>query len=204
MKILNLYAGIGGNRMKWGDEHQITSIEYDPNIAHIYSQLFPQDELIIADAKEYLLNNYKDFDLIWASPPCQSHSRARLWEPKFIDLSLYEIIIFLENHFEGIWVVENVIPYYEPLIKPNAVISRHNFWSNIDLRDIKISNKMKLSIENARVEDFASYYQIILEKIDFKPGTKKIQIFRNMVEPEIGKLILDRCIKPITTLLEYY
>lgn len=204
MKILNLYSGIGGNRMMWGDEHQITSIEYDSKIAHIYSQLFPGDELIIADAKEYLLNNYKDFDLIWASPPCQSHSRARLWEPKFIDLSLYQIIIFLQNHFDGAWVVENVIPYYEPLIKPNSVISRHNFWSNINLNDILISKKEQISIETAKVEDFAKYYNIDLNNIEFKKGTKKVQIFRNMVEPEIGKLILDRCIKPITTLLEYY
>ena len=27
MKILNLYAGIGGNRKLWGDEHEITAVE---------------------------------------------------------------------------------------------------------------------------------------------------------------------------------
>lgn len=27
MKILNLYAGIGGNRKLWGNEHQITADE---------------------------------------------------------------------------------------------------------------------------------------------------------------------------------
>jgi len=29
MKILNLYAGIGGNRKLWGDQHQVTAVEYD-------------------------------------------------------------------------------------------------------------------------------------------------------------------------------
>jgi DNA (cytosine-5)-methyltransferase 1 len=27
MKILNLYAGIGGNRKLWGDEYEVTAIE---------------------------------------------------------------------------------------------------------------------------------------------------------------------------------
>ena len=29
MKILNLYACLGGNRYKWGDEHDITAVEWD-------------------------------------------------------------------------------------------------------------------------------------------------------------------------------
>lgn len=35
MKILNLYAGIGGNRKLWGNEHEITAVELDPDIAAI-------------------------------------------------------------------------------------------------------------------------------------------------------------------------
>ena len=31
-------------------------------------------------------------------------------------MKLYEEIIFLDNYFKGKYVVENVIPYYEPLI----------------------------------------------------------------------------------------
>lgn len=27
MKILNLYAGIGGNRKLWGDDHEVTVVE---------------------------------------------------------------------------------------------------------------------------------------------------------------------------------
>ena len=27
MRILNLYAGIGGNRKLWGEEHEVTAVE---------------------------------------------------------------------------------------------------------------------------------------------------------------------------------
>ena len=36
-KILNLYAGIGGNRKLWGDEHEITAVEYDEATADVYT-----------------------------------------------------------------------------------------------------------------------------------------------------------------------
>lgn len=35
MKILNLYAGIGGNRKLWGDDHEITAVEIESKIASI-------------------------------------------------------------------------------------------------------------------------------------------------------------------------
>ena len=75
MKILNLYAGIGGNRKNWGDTHEITAVEYDPKIAAIYRDFFPNDKVIIADAHQYLLDHFSEFDFIWSSPPCQSHSK---------------------------------------------------------------------------------------------------------------------------------
>ena len=66
MKILNLYAGIGGNRKLWkinrGDE--IWAVENNKEIANIYYNLFPFDKLIIGDAHEFLLNNYEQFDFI--------------------------------------------------------------------------------------------------------------------------------------------
>ena len=40
MKILNLYAGIGGNRKLWGDEHQITAVENEQDIADVYKHFF--------------------------------------------------------------------------------------------------------------------------------------------------------------------
>ena len=41
MEILNLYAGIGGNRKLWGDDHEITAVEYKQEIADIYKDFFP-------------------------------------------------------------------------------------------------------------------------------------------------------------------
>src|SRR3990167_2545922 len=148
MKILNLYCGIGGNRKLWNNEHEITAIEYEPKIAKIYQDFFPKDKVIVADAHQYLLEHYKEFDFIWSSPPCPSHSRIRKYSAVgrgqnkaiFPDMKLYEEILFLQHYFKGKYVVENVIPYYEPLIKPQK-IGRHCFWSNIQIPEFSGENK---------------------------------------------------------------
>ena len=77
MKILNLYAGIGGNRKLWGDKHEVTAVEIDPEIAKIYQDFFPKDKVVVGDAHQFLLEHYKEFDFIWSSPPCPTHSRLR-------------------------------------------------------------------------------------------------------------------------------
>ena len=123
LKILNLYAGIGGNRKLWGDKHEITAVELNPKIAFVYSSLFPKDKVVVGDAHQYLLDHYKEFDFIWSSPPCQSHSQTNNFLKgqgiyRFPDMKLYEEIIFLKHFFKGKWVVENVKPYYKPLIEP--------------------------------------------------------------------------------------
>ena len=58
MKILNLYAGIGGNRKLWGNEHKITAVEFNKKIADKYKKLYPNDNVIVEDAHEYLLDHY--------------------------------------------------------------------------------------------------------------------------------------------------
>ena len=139
MKILNLYAGIGGNRKLWGDSHEIIAVEHDPKIAQIYKDFFPNDEVVVADAHEYLLavmQNSNDIDFIWSSPPCPTHSRARYamansdnqdfkdkynQNPVFPSMVLYEEILFLEHYFKGKYCVENVIAFYPPLIPPHQM-----------------------------------------------------------------------------------
>ena len=81
MKILNLYACLGGNRYKWDEvtDVEVTAVEWDEELARLYQERFPKDEVIVADAHQYLLDHYKEFDFIWSSPPCPSHSRARFW-----------------------------------------------------------------------------------------------------------------------------
>ena len=142
MKILNLYAGIGGNRKLWGDKHEITAIEYNEKIADKYRALYPDDKVVVADAHEYLLDHYKEFDFIWSSPPCQSHSTTNYFtqhirkRPVYPSMKLYEEIIFLQNFYKGKFCVENVVSYYEPLIKP-LKIGRHYLWSNFNITKIK-------------------------------------------------------------------
>ena len=188
MKILNLYAGIGGNRKLWGDDHEITAVELDPEIAKIYKDFFPKDNVIVADAHQYLLDHFKEFDFIWTSPPCPSHSRVRKVTehqnaPIYPDMKLYEEILLLQGYFKGKFVVENVIAWYDPLIKP-FVYKEHYYWANF-----VISGK-----ENAnRCHDAGNEALQELKGFDLSKykGIDKTKTLRNCVEPEAGKYIFD-------------
>jgi len=193
MKILNLYAGIGGNRKLWQD-CQVTAVEYREDIAAVYRHYFPNDNLIIGDAHQYLLDHYKEFDFIWSSPPCQTHSRARLWgfrnsdkvETKYPDMKLYQEIIFLDNYFDGLWIVENVKPFYEPLIRPNRELGRHIFWSNFNIRHTEIK---EADINRGNRKEWSELHGFDLT--NHKLETRKDQIYRNCVHPETGLHILN-------------
>ncbi len=133
MKVLNLYAGLGGNRKHW-TKCEVTAVEIDEKIANVYRQQHPKDNVIIGDAHQYLLDHSHEYDFIWSSPPCQSHTRmlkgGRNRRPRYPVMDLYQEIIFLNNSYDGKWVVENVVPYYKPLIPPTQKVGRHLFWSN--------------------------------------------------------------------------
>tara|TARA_R110000744_G_scaffold102377_8_gene196948 strand:+ start:1242 stop:1901 length:660 start_codon:yes stop_codon:yes gene_type:complete len=209
MKILNLYACLGGNRYKWGDEHEITAVELDPELARMYQERFKNDTVIIGDAHQYLLDHYKDFDFIWSSPPCPSHSRARYWNSSNYDtptkgiypeMSLYQEIIFLDNFFKGKYVVENVIPYYEPLIIAKKR-GRHLYWTNFLLPSILSERKIKISGDskqpnNTEVKDLCRFHCIDLS--EYKGDQPKRKIARNLVDYEAGKTILDTAMGIIT------
>ena len=192
MKILNAYAGIGGNRKLWGDEHEIVAIEIDPEIARIYKDFFPNDEVIVTDAHEFLLKHFDQFDFIWSSPPCQTHSSFRKnicvefrgTEPKFPDMKLYEEIIFLQTHAKCKWVVENVNPYYKPLIE-GQLIQRHMFWSNFEIPDIEIK---KDSIRTVQIPQLQKIHGFCLDNYKLK---NKRQVLRNCVVPELGLHIFN-------------
>jgi len=196
MKILNLYCGIGGNRKLWtlnGDDHDITAVELNPKIAKVYQDFFPNDKVIVTDAHQYLLDHYKEFDFIWSSPPCQSHSsfrqnicvRYRGTKPVYPDLKLYEEILFLQANFKGKWVVENVKPYYKPLIEPTSKLDRHLFWSNFEIKDKTFK---KDNIRKIQIPGLQKKYGFNLDNFRIK---NKRQVLRNCVEPEMGKYILD-------------
>jgi len=193
LSILNLYSGIGGNRKLWSDEHEVTSVEYNEQIAVIYKDLFPKDTLVIGDAHEYLLNHFSEYDFIWSSPPCQTHSsfrqnigvRYRGVKPLYPDMRLYQEILFLQTNFKGKWIVENVKPYYKPLIEPTAVLQRHYFWSNFDIPEAKFEHD---KIRSAQIPDLQKLHGVDLSGYKIK---NKRQVLRNCVYSPIGKHILD-------------
>ena len=201
MKILNLYACLGGNRYKWGDEHEITAVEIDPELARMYKERFPNDAVIVGDAHQYLLDHYKDFDFIWSSPPCPTHSRIQTslkyretFKPCYPDMKLYEEIIFLEQFFKGKYCVENVIPYYDLLI-PGHKRDRHIYWTNFNLPNV-LSNRSE-SIgglnEHKRLEIFHDF--------KCKAGIAGYRVvLRNLVDYEAGKTILDTAIGVVRNL----
>ena len=188
IKVLNLYCGIGGNRKLW-EGVEVTAVEYKPEIAKIYQHFFPKDKVVVADAHQYLLEHYKEFDFIWSSPPCPTHSRMRFNHPVKVypDMKLYQEIIFLQKFFKGKWLVENVIPYYEPLINPTKVLHRHCFWSNFD-----ISEK---EFECLKTGKMVREREFLQEKLGFNldsySGVDKRLLLRNCVVPELGKHVFD-------------
>jgi DNA (cytosine-5)-methyltransferase 1 len=194
VRILNLYAGIGGNRKLWGTDHEITAVELNENIARVYADYFPTDTLIIGNAHDYLLEHYSEFDFIWSSPPCQSHSQFRQKmsvafrgsKPVYPDMKLYEEIIFLKHNFKGKWVVENVQPYYEPLIKPDILLDRHYFWSNLWVWGAEFSRTRIRTAQVPELEEALGY-----DLSGYKGLPDKRQVLRNCCLPSIGKYFLD-------------
>lgn len=176
----------------------------DPEIAQVYSDNFPDDTVIIGDAHQYLLDHFQEFDAFWGSPPCQSHSRmirsGRNRVPRYPDMRLYEEILFLKHNFKGIWVVENVIPYYEPLIKAKK-LGRHLFWSNFDISDDVVVPEFKNMINRQNLtakKQLQDWLGIYYEKnIYYGDNHCSTQILRNCVHPVLGEHVLNCGIKSL-------
>ena len=191
MRILNLYAGIGGNRKLWGNEHEITAVEINPKIAAVYKEFFPNDTVIVDDAHEYLRKHFREYDFIWASPPCPTHSVLQMTryydeDLKYPDMKLYQEIILLKNFYKGKWVIENVKPYYEPLIQPTFSIDRHYFWSSDFILTPQFNNNYT-SIRDD-VNAMAKQYDIDINILKSCNVECRL-VLRNMVVPEIGEYI---------------
>lgn len=189
MKVLNLYAGIGGNRKLWEDV-EVTAVELNEDIAAIYQDFFPDDKVIVADAHQYLLDHFKEFDFIWSSPPCPSHSRIRNEagvgrgqnDPIYPEMDLYQEIILLRhlskmNLFKGEFCIENVIGYYEPLIFPQK-IAHHYFWTHFHISPFDLDTRGHFLTNKE-----------LMEVKGFNVNNKKL--LRNCTEPELGLHILE-------------
>ena len=203
MKILNLYACLGGNRYKWDEvtDVEVTAVELDPELAKMYQKRFPNDKVIVGDAHQYLLDNYKEFDFIWASPPCPTHSRFKLnqakgtgnHKPVFPDMKLYEEIIFLKHYFNGKWCVENVIPYYEPLI-PAKKRGRHLYWTNFNLPSDLGGKVPKSAWNQPGLSNLEKYHEIDELMKNYKAEKRKDSMINNLVDYEAGRTILETAV----------
>jgi len=168
-------------------------VEIDYKIAKMYEDFFPNDKMVIGDAHHYLLNHFEEFDFIWSSPPCPSHSRIRNIagvgcgqnKPIYLDMTLYEEIIFLRQvanssgtKFKGKkYCVENVPSYYQPLIRPHQ-IGRHYFWANFHISNFDMKGRGHMK----------SLKQLMATKGFF---VQDRTILRNCTEPKLGLHILN-------------
>ena len=195
IKILNLYACLGGNRYKWDEvaDIEVTAIELDQEIARLYQKRFPKDKVIVTDAHQYLLNNFSKFDFIWSSPPCPSHSKMNSFLidrgiVRYPDMKLYEEILFLKHFFKGKYCVENVIPYYDPLIAPKKR-GRHLYWTNFNLPNDLNERKNKNKLVETGSKPNEIFHEIDLST--YKGKQRKDKIACNLVDYEAGRTILE-------------
>ena len=202
MKILNLYSGIGGNRKLWPEGNEITVVEINPKIAQIYQDFFPKDKMVIADAHQYLLDHFKEFDFIWSSPPCPSHSHIRKElavmtgqnKPIYPDLKLYEEILLLQHYYKGKFVVENVVSFYCPLITPQEIAS-HYFWTNFYIHPVGKQRREHKTLGGRKILEALKGFNL-----DKYTGVDKRLLLRNCVEPELGLHIFQEAFREYKTL----
>jgi DNA (cytosine-5)-methyltransferase 1 len=200
MKILNLYACLGGNRYKWNEvknDIEVTAVELDPECARLYQERFPNDKVIVADAHQYLLENFKEYDFIWSSPPCPTHSKIRVTQKnrktfidKYPDMKLYEEILLLDNFYKGKYCIENVVPFYEPLISANKR-GRHLYWTNFDIPNNLGERRINgiLCRTQNEVKKLCEFHDYDFYK--YKGKQRKDKIARNLVDYEVGRIIFE-------------
>ena len=154
---------------------EVTAVELDPELARLYQERFPNDKVIVADAHQYLLDHYKEFDFIWSSPPCPTHSRMRKTntgegerksKATYPDMKLYQEILLLGHFFKG----------------------KYLYWTNFnlptDLGDRKADNFI-----HAKRSSLEEFHKINLSTYKGEQRTDKIA--RNLVDYEAGKTIFD-------------
>lgn len=203
MKVLNLYAGIGGNRKLWPEELEVTALENNTEVAKIYRDMFPEDKVIVGDAHQFLLDHFKEFDFIWSSPPCQSHSK---WAKvnhfrtdrvtQYPDLRLWQEIIFLrELAPRGLkWVVENVNPFYGAFL-PGQQVNRHMFWSNFYITPIQLPQRKDL--DRITKNQLAAWLGMPVVKTILLTSHEPRQLYRNCVHPKLGLHVLNCALKTV-------
>lgn len=218
MKVLNAFSGVGSNRYLWDElgDFEITAVEHNSHVASEYSKLYPGDRIVVADAWEFIEKHFLDYNIIWASPPCPTHSRfrkvnfGRTGKAYLPDLRLYSLVILLREFHDGNWVVENVKPYYKPLL-PAIEISRHYFWSNVKLQnhiklpDCKIAYNYKMTMTRykEKMREYLGFPVPDVSVPDLDGRLRPDTVFRNCVHPKLGKYLLKQLINEPKTIMDF-
>jgi len=172
IRILDLFCGVGGVARGFqnflldnGIEFEYYAIDIDKRVLKAHKLLNPYSKTICRDAWSIDDKEFKEFDLIWASPPCETHSKSRFLninaKPTKPDMRLYNLI-------ERLWslnmpfIVENVEPYYRPPIKPIVKVGRHVLWSNLCIKPFKLNLQNFMDVKDD-IHKLIKYHEIPFE-----------------------------------------
>ena len=108
-------------------------------------------------------------------------------------MGLYQEIIYLQHFFKGSWVVENVVPFYTPLIEGKTV-GRHLYWSSFEIsgyvepKPKNFINLANLAGKKKLMDWLGIHYE---ENIYYGSNHCPAQILRNCVHPNEGLAIFN-------------
>ena len=124
-KILDLFCGAGGASMglrRAFPEAEVTGVDINPQSRYPF-------KFIQADALDFSLDGY---DFVWASPPCQAHSRLRGIDGKYYADFIQPIRIRFNTEIaDGIpKVIENVVgaPLIDPIMLCGSMFPGLRVW----------------------------------------------------------------------------
>jgi len=197
VRVLNAYAGIGGNRHLWPDNWEVTAVELDERIAAVYARRYPADTVIVDDAHAYVLEHAAEFAAVWTSPPCPTHSRfakvnaSRYGKKLEPDPRLMAEVAHLSS-IDVAYVVENVHTYYRPAILPDLVTDRHYYWmSTPPLMLAPVERTIIGTWEgySTSADDLADAYG--LPRLERSSVPNRVRAMRNAVVPLEGLQIAE-------------
>ena len=103
-------------------------------------------------------------------------------------MKLYQEILFLQHYYKGKYVVENVTPYYEPLIQAKKK-GRHLYWTNFNLPNSLNERKFQLCATKNEFSELCDFHDYDFRQ--YKGEQSKTKIARNLVDYEAGKTIFE-------------